>query len=215
MSEYNIYLIISKTNTKFGRLIRRFGGIQYNHASIALDSELSETYSFARQRHSLVLSGKLVRENISRFTLNIATNVDVTIFEIPVTEEQHKEVKKLIDEIYNDREYLYNLFSVLTYPLTKGLSVYKAFTCNEFAMYILKILGHEITKPLYQYKPDDLLEILSDKIYYQGNLLEYVTEKTAETDYFDGMRLVDIRDSFFCISKLLYRTVTLKKNQLY
>lgn len=215
MSEKSIYLIISKTNTKFGRLIRKFGGIQYNHASIALDSELSEIYSFARQRHSLVLTGKLVRENISRFTLNIATNVDVTIFEVPVTNEQYEEVKKLISDIYNDKDYLYNLFSVLTYPLTKGLSVYKAFTCNEFAMYILKLLGHELKKPLYQYKPDDLLNMLSDKIFYQGNLLEYVVEKTAETDYFDGMKLVDIRESFLCISKLLFRTLTLKKNHLY
>lgn len=215
MSDKNIYIIISKTNTRFGKMIRAFGGIKYNHASIALDRELSEIYSFARQRHSLVLSGKLVRENISRFTLNIATTVDATIFEVPVTNEQYIKVRKLIEEIYNDREYLYNLFSVLTYPLTKGLSVYKAFTCNEFAMYVLKILGHEVKKPLYQYKPDDLLDILSDRIYYQGNLLEYVKEQTSVTDYFDGIRVCDIKESIMCISKLLFRTLTLKKNNLY
>lgn len=211
----SIYILISQTNTRFGKLIRKFGKIQYNHASIALDSELSEIYSFARQRHSLVLTGKLVKENISRFTLNRATNIDATIFEVPVTEEQYDEIKALIEEIYNDKEYLYNLFSVLTYPLTKGLSVYKAFTCNEFAMYVLKLLGHEVQKPLYQYKPDDLLEILGDKIYYQGNLLEYVKEKKVKTDYFDGIRMIDIHDSIMCISKLLFRTITLKKNNLY
>lgn len=211
----SIYILISQTNTRFGKLIRKFGKIQYNHASIALDSELSEIYSFARQRHSLVLTGKLVKENISRFTLNRATNIDATIFEVPVTEEQYDEIKALIEEIYNDKEYLYNLFSVLTYPLTKGLSVYKAFTCNEFAMYVLKLLGHEVQKPLYQYKPDDLLEILGDRIYYQGNLLEYVKEKKVKTDYFDGIRMIDIHDSIMCISKLLFRTITLKKNQLY
>lgn len=211
----SIYILISQTNTRFGKLIRKFGKIQYNHASIALDSELSEIYSFARQRHSLVLTGKLVKENISRFTLNRATNINATIFEVPVTEEQYDEIKVLIEEIYNDKEYLYNLFSVLTYPLTKGLSVYKAFTCNEFAMYVLKLLGHEVQKPLYQYKPDDLLEILGDKIYYQGNLLEYVKEKKVKTDYFDGIRMIDIHDSIMCISKLLFRTITLKKNNLY
>lgn len=211
----SIYILISQTNTRFGKIIRKFGKIQYNHASIALDSELSEIYSFARQRHSLVLTGKLVKENISRFTLNRATNIDATIFEVPVTEEQYDEIKALIEEIYNDKEYLYNLFSVLTYPLTKGLSVYKAFTCNEFAMYVLKLLGHEVQKPLYQYKPDDLLEILGDRIYYQGNLLEYVKEKKVKTDYFDGIRMIDIHDSIMCISKLLFRTITLKKNNLY
>ena len=82
-------------------------------------------------------------------------------------------------------------------------------------MYVLKLLGHEVQKPLYQYKPDDLLEILGDKIYYQGNLLEYVKEKKVKTDYFDGIRMIDIHDSIMCISKLLFRTITLKKNNLY
>lgn len=215
MSDKNIYIILSRTNTKFAKVIRAFGNIKYNHASIALDEGLNEIYGFARQRHAVVLTGKLMRENISRFTLNATKYVDSSVFKIPVTEEQYAEIKRRIEVIYNDGDYLYNLFSVLTYPITKGLSVYKAFTCNEFVLYILKYIGIEVDRPLCEYKPDDLLSILNDKLHFQGNLLEYVEEKTATTDYFEGFRASDLKESAVCLSKLLFRTVTLKKNELY
>ena len=125
----NIYIVISKTCTNFGKTIRTVGRVRYNHASIALDEGLRELYSFGRQKHAALLTGKLVRENISRFTLDKVSNVDITVFKVPVTDEQYDDLTEFIRTVYEDREYLYNLFSVLTYPLTKGLSVYKAFTC--------------------------------------------------------------------------------------
>lgn len=211
----NVYIVVSSTYTKFGKTIRIFGKIRYNHASMALDPGLQEMYSFGRQKHNVLLTGKLVKENISRFTLDRVSNVDVTIFEIPVTDKQYENLKNCIRSVYEDKDYLYNLFSVLTYPLTKGLSVYKAFTCIEFIMYLLTLGGMEFDKPLYEYKPDDLLEILHDKIIYEGNLLEYVKEKKANTDYFDRLSVPDVKDSAVCLSKLILRTVTLRKNELY
>lgn len=211
----NLYIVISSTYTYFGRTIRTFGRIRYNHASIALDEGLNEIYSFGRQKHTALLTGKLVRENITRFTLNKTSHVDVTVFKIPVSEEKYNEIVDTIHTVYNDREYLYNLFSVLTYPLTKGLSVYKAFTCIEFIMYLLTKTGMDFDKPLYVYKPDDLLEMFKDNILYQGNLLEYVDHEKVKTDYFDPMSVPDYKESAICLSKLLVRTVTLRKNELY
>lgn len=211
----SVYIVISSTYTYFGKTIRTFGKIRYNHASIALDEGLHEIYSFGRQKHTALLTGKLVRENISRFTLNKESNVDVTIFKIPVSEEQYDDLVAFIHSVYNDREYLYNLFSVLTYPLTKGLSVYKAFTCIEFIMYLLTRVGKEFDKPLYVYKPDDLLTLLESELMYQGNLLEYVEEKKAVTNYFDRLSIPEYKESAVCLSKLLARTVTLRKNELY
>ena len=211
----NIYVVVSSTYTYFGKTIRMFGKIRYNHASIALDDKLQEIYSFGRQKHAALLTGKLVKENISRFTLDKESNVDVTIFKIPVTEEQYRDIRDFIHAVHEDREYLYNLFSVLTYPLTKGLSVYKAFTCIEFIMYLLTRVGMEFGRPLYEYKPDDLLELLRDDILFQGNLLEYVNEKKTVTNYFDRLSVPEYKESAVCLSKLLARTVTLRKNELY
>ena len=211
----NIYIVLSSTYTYFGRTIRAVGRIRYNHASISLDEGLQEMYGFGRQKHTALLTGKLVRENISRFTLNKVSNVDVTVFKIPVSDEKYDDVVKVIHAVHDDREYLYNLFSVLTYPLTKGLSVYKAFTCIEFIMYLLSRTGIEFDKPLYEYKPDDLLTIFEDNICYQGNLLEYADHKKVITDYFEPMSVPEYKDSAICLSKLLARTVMLRKNELY
>lgn len=211
----SIYIIISKTHTNFAKVIRTFGKVRYNHASVCLDRELKEIYSFGRQKHKALFTGKLVRENVSRFTLNKASNVDITIFKIPVSDEQYYNVKEIIETVYNDREYMYNLFSVLTYPLTGGISVYKAFTCIEFIMFLLVKCGYSFDRPLYEYKPDDLLGILSEHIFYQGNMLDCVKEKSVITDYFDDMSLNEYRESAVCLSKLVTRTVMMKKNNLY
>ena len=189
MTKY-IYVIISSTYTNFARTIRTVGRVKYNHASISLDEGLHDIYGFGRQKHAALFTGKLVKENISRFTLDKVQNVDVSIFRIPVTEKQYDDISEFIKCVYEDREYMYNLFSVLTYPLTKGFSVYKAFTCIEFIMYLLTRIGMEFDKPLYAYKPDDLLELLGDDLFYQGNLLEYVNEKKAVTNYFDRMSVL-------------------------
>lgn len=214
MTKY-VYVVISKTYTNFARTIRAVGGIKYNHASIALDEGLQELYGFGRQKHAALFTGKLVKENISRFTLDKVQNVDVAIFKIPVTEEQYDDIAGFIRLVHEDREYMYNLFSVLTYPLTKGLSVYKAFTCIEFIMYLLTRLGMEFEKPLYAYKPDALMNLLEDDLLYQGNLLDYVCEKKAITNYFDRMSVPEYKDNAIGLSKILARTLTLRKNELY
>lgn len=48
----NLYLMVSKTPTRFGYMIRKVGRIRYNHSAIALDENLQALYSFARLQHN-------------------------------------------------------------------------------------------------------------------------------------------------------------------
>lgn len=211
----NIYIVISKTPTGIGKLIRKVAKVKYNHASMSFDSDLHEIYAFARQKYTVLLTAKLVKENISRFTLDKVDTIDTTIFKIPVSDEVYMDVRRTVNQISYDPEYIYNYSSLITYPITKGISVYKAFTCIEFVMFILTQLGYTFDKPLCTYKPDDLLKILEDKIYYQGNLVEYVEEKKVESDFFDKANIPDVKNSFISLYRLLYRTLGFRKNQLY
>ncbi|MGN0585389.1 MAG: hypothetical protein ACI4JD_08040, partial [Ruminococcus sp.] len=97
----------------------------------------------------------MIKESMIRYTLNKTDTVDVVIFRIPVTEKQYTMVQNIICDVKNDKEYIYNLISVLTYPITNGLSIYKAFSCIEFVMYVLQKIGFEISNPICSYKPDD------------------------------------------------------------
>lgn len=202
----SIYIMISQTNTRFAGLVRKFGRTHYNHAAVALDEELDQLYAFARPKHKAVLLARLVRENVHRYTLGKEQTVNVVIFKLDVTERQYLWVKNTIEQIYGDREYIYNLLSVLSYPLSKGFSTYKAFSCIEFAMFILKALSYDVTKPLYRYKPDDLLPLLYENICFQGDILEYKEDDGYDHEYFSPWTFHLFRESVVTLLWLFMRT---------
>lgn len=51
-----LYVMVSRTDTGFARLIRRFTGCYYNHAAISFDCDLRQLYSFARRAYDLPLT---------------------------------------------------------------------------------------------------------------------------------------------------------------
>jgi hypothetical protein len=207
MGERCVYLMISRTPTRFGSVLRRVGHIQYNHAAIALDRELNELYSFARLQHSAFLVGGLVQETVGRYTLGGQVPVEIVLFRLPVSEQQYDWVEQTIARIRADHDYQYNLFSVISYPLTKGFSTYKAYSCIEFVMYLLSNIGIQTDRPLHCYKPDDLLALLPHRIAYQGELTEYKPDDGCWGDYFESVNFRMARDSAAAIGILLVRLV--------
>ena len=76
-----------------------------------------------------------------------------------------------------DGGYIYNVWSVFTYPLTRGLPAYKAQTCSEFTAGILRIAGLRLDRPDCRYHPEDFTHLLEG--------LEAVSDthlQTAEAD---------------------------------
>ncbi len=206
MNEKNIYLVISRTQTKFARCIRYFGDVKYNHSAIGLDKELKELYAFSRPQHRAIFLGHLVRETLDRYTLKKECSVPVIIFKIPVTETQHQNISDYIHDIACDPEYMYNLFSVLTYPLTQGFSTYKTFNCTEFAAHVLKKLDYPLDQPAYRYKPDDFLDILKDNIVFDGDLREYMLCTDTDAQYFKFMNPKMMCKNFFAMLRIIGRT---------
>ncbi len=202
-----VYLMISRTPTRFGSVLRRLGGIRYNHAAISLDPQLDRLYAFARRQHNACLVGGLVHESVSRYTLGGHEPVNVVIFRVPVTEQQFCWVEQTIERIGADHEYKYNLFSVVSYPLTGGFQTYKAYSCIEFVMYILSHLGYRLDRPLYRYKPDDLLTQFSFQTCYIGELTAYRPDDGDWGNYFDAMSLHLAKESVVTIGVLLVRLI--------
>lgn len=176
--------MLSSTGTKFAGCLRKVGKLQYNHASISLDAELTKLYAFARPQHNGVFCGKLVHETLERYTLNQDGDVPVVVLKVPCTQEQYAWVEETVHRIEADADYMYNLFSVLSYPLTKGFKTYKAFTCVEFISYLLSELGYPFEQPFYRYKPDDLLDVLGDCVVYQGDVRGCMQDMQGVEPYF-------------------------------
>ncbi len=206
MNQTNIYVLISRTQTNFARCIRALGKVQYNHSSVALDENFEKLYAFSRPQHRSIFLGRLVRETLDRYLLNKNFAIPVVVFKIPVSTEKYDEIRAYMNEIMGDNEYMYNLFSVMTYPITHGFSVYKTFNCTEFAAYILQKIGLELKKPLHQYKPDDFLTILAPYNFYEGDLKEYMVCKDLDAQYFEPYNWNLIKRNFIGLLRIFRRT---------
>lgn len=208
----HIYLMVSKTPTRFGVMLRKVGGIRYNHSAIAFDQELHELFSFARPQHNSLFTARVVLETLPRYTLKKETYVDVAILKIPVTNAQYTKAREIVNELYGDEEYLYNLFSVLTYPVTKGFATYQSYTCVEFVIHVLTKIGFEFDAPCYYYKPDDLYNIFKEYVYFEGNLLDYCSNNDIDDAYFAPMSFELAKKNAKCFGKIVGRSLFYREN---
>ncbi|USK36883.1 hypothetical protein LIS77_13090 [Cytobacillus firmus] len=62
MSNQKIYILLTDTGTLFTRLIKLYTKKPYNHASISIDPELKEVYSFGRKTAKNPFIGGFVKE---------------------------------------------------------------------------------------------------------------------------------------------------------
>lgn len=205
----NIYIVLSQTMTKFGRAIRRVGGLKFNHTAIVLDDDFENWFSFARKHHCAVLTGGLVKESIQRYTLKRNCLIESRVFCIPVTDEQYDRLVYQIKRIAADKEYIYNLFSVLTYPMLRGLNTYKAFTCAEFVAFLLTDAGIMELEERHRCTPDRLGRILEKYQVYSGDLVDYVSAKAENEEvtqeYFSSFSRVDLKESVVNVFRLFSR----------
>lgn len=209
---YNIYVVISETPTEFGRLIRKFAKLRYNHASIAFEEELRHLYSFGRHQYKNPLNAGIIREYPERFTLCRFSRINVRIYKIPVTKEQYTQGKRRILEIKHDPDgYLYNLLSVISYPFFKGFHTYKAYSCAEFVAHMLRHMDiiRDPSRLSCEYTPEEIGECINDYLFFEGNLLEYWTGAPSVTHDFFGNPGYTRTATTSCLLplKLLYRKI--------
>lgn len=198
--------MISRTPTRFAACIRRVGGLRYNHAAVGLDAGLRRLYAFARPQHHAVLQGRLVRESLDRYTLRQPVTVPVVVFRLTVSEQQYRWVQQTIARIQSDPGYLYNLVSVLTYPLFRGLTMEKSFSCMEFVVYVLKQLGYPLRRPCCRYRPDDLIRLLPDCIVYEGDVRGCVRSDYCDDQYFKPLSGGMVVGNIWGMLRVLART---------
>lgn len=202
-----IYIVLSRTETGFARTLRSVGHLNYNHSAISLDKDLRELYSFARSEQYGWLTARLVHETTDRYLVNAKNDIPIRVYRIPVTQQQHDWVRKTIYDIMADPKYIYNLLSVLTYPLFGGFSTYKAFSCSEFVAYVLHHLGYRLSKPQSRYRPDDLQPLLEEYLCYDGKLLEFSSVRTTSDTYFRPFTMQLLNASVLAVLILLRRLV--------
>jgi hypothetical protein len=182
MGKY-IYVVISRTPTFTGKMVRMLLKSKYNHASISLDENLSQMYSFCRFSITNPLIGGIVRESAFTLSLGLDEDVPIKVYRIPITTPKYKLVKKFIEDTYNDSErYYYNMLQAIGVIFNKKHALYKTYICSEFVIEALMHGGIKLTSAeSYEITPSDICGIMGEYIFYPGNLKDYPFRQKVKT----------------------------------
>ncbi len=209
-----VYVILTRTLTRSGKVIRKISGNDYNHASLALDKDLNEIYSFARFHYQNPIVGGFVRENVETLSLGREETVPVKIFRIPITFKQYQKLQQNIEYFKkNEKQYMYNLLDLLLFTTGISFPIRDSYICTEFVSTILK--ESEIKKDKLKDQritPSKMIKAFQKYEYYTGSLQDYVETVEHEefkSDYLNRENIfLVIGKSIKQIGKLLYRKMT-------
>lgn len=173
---YHLYVVVSQTHTRIGKVIRRVTRCPFSHSSLSLSPDLTQMYSFARYRLQNPWKAGFVKETPARLTLQGEEETYVRIYRIPVDYEQYRAAARVIWRIQNDEEeHIYNTFAPLFAPFGRELTAYKAEICSQFVAQCLKeagVLRAELADKRVVL-PRDLAAAYADLLYYEGPLERY------------------------------------------
>src|SRR3954452_16980179 len=138
MRSRNIYILLTDTGTWFSRLIKLYTKAPYNHASISLDDNLEELYSFGRKVYYNPLSAGFIKEELNQGVFLYKKNTKCILYKVAISENQYEEIFQKIDQFKCfPQHYRYNLLGVMGIALNKRIVRENAFTCSQFVASVL------------------------------------------------------------------------------
>lgn len=172
MSNQKIYILLTDTGTLFTRLIKLYTKKPYNHASISIDPELKNVYSFGRKTAKNPFIGGFVKENLRG---EFFTDSKCTVISCSVTVAQLNKLKALINKIESEKDdYSYNLLGLFAIMFNKQLSRKNTFFCSQFVATVLQRCEIvKFNKPPSLVMPHELMEKEDFIVVFQGSLTEY------------------------------------------
>jgi hypothetical protein len=181
MSNRNIYILLTDTGTWFSRLIKLYTKAPYNHASISLDDNLEELYSFGRKVYYNPLSAGFIKEDLNQGVFLYKKNTKCILYKIAISENQYEEIFQKIDQFKCfPQHYRYNLLGVMGIALNKRIVRENAFTCSQFVASVLTASGiYAFEKYTELITPEDITKIPQLQFIYEGKLSDYQQDKTT------------------------------------
>lgn len=183
MAETNyLYLMLSRTDTGVGRVIRTISRYRYNHVALSLDPSLRNWVSFARYARDIPLYGGFVREPVERY-LASGFDTEVRIFRLEIPEETAQKLAALFTRAGSrDRQLIYNLFDAAAAAFGGRLNIPNAYTCLSFACRVLDVNFRSIR---------EMDAYLAPHLYYEGSLSGLVPDSGCRDDvYFTDLGLI-------------------------
>lgn len=172
-----IYIVLAHTGTILSRIIKMRTGAEYTHSSIALDKNLEQMYSFGRKYSYIAFIGGFVREGASFGTYKRFYKTEISVLEIPVTDEQYLKVYEHIEYIKkHKKEYRFNILGLFLAGFNKKLQFNKTYYCAEFVKKMLEVAEIDTSELPDVIKPENFKNLSNAKLIYKGKLKKYKAE---------------------------------------
>jgi len=177
-----LYLMVSRTDTQIGRIIRVFSRYPYNHVSLSIDPTLREWVSFGRFRRDTPLYAGFIRETVERYLSNDG-DTPIRLFRLEISPHKYLRLQQLFARAgYGDTKLIYNLYDAVASSIHLKIPISGAYTCLSFANYVLGSRYMTIR---------DLCEDLRPHMIYEGPLSSLVPDTGKRTDrYFEGLGIL-------------------------
>ena len=156
---HTMTIVVSRTGTVMGKVIRIFTKGYYNHCSIAFDRNYDIFYTFARKYKLFWVTGCFTTETIDR--LMTGNELIAKAYEIEITDKEYEDIQEYIKELskgYN----IYNYIGAILILFNLNFKTRKYHICSTFVAYILEKYVNEVTldKEYYLYKPMDIYQFM-------------------------------------------------------
>ena len=133
----NLYVILSRTTTGAGKIIRAFTRNYYNHVSLSLHEDLSGIVSFARFHIDVPLHAGYVAEPAERFLYN-GGPIPIRVFRVEIPDEKARRLAEFFKRTdSSDNGLLYNYFGALLTMFRIPCRIPGAYTCLSFVSTVL------------------------------------------------------------------------------
>ncbi len=176
-----LYLMLSQTPSRMGRMIRRVTRYPYNHISLTLDPSMTHWVSFARYTRNMPFYGGFIQESAERY-LSSGKGIHVRIFRLEIPQWKHQRLEALFSRAGRDPRLVYNLFEAVATVFGRKLRIPNAYTCLSFAG---TVLGHPCRTL------QDMDRFLTPWLFFEGELAAIVPDSGCREDrYFADLSLV-------------------------
>ncbi|WP_414838973.1 hypothetical protein [Carnobacterium sp. TMP28] len=174
-----IYLVLTDTNTILSKTIKFYTKAEYNHASLALDSSLTDMYSFGRKRPNNPFIAGFIQEDLTR---EYFIRAQCKILSCDVTPDQYTLLTNLIGYYEQTKNlYHYNLMGLVTLALNIDFVRDDVFFCSQFVATLLsdsKI--YDFQKEMHFITPQDLEVLPIFESIYTGSLYGYLATTQSQ-----------------------------------
>lgn len=169
-----VYLFLTRTGTRVADVIGAITGDRFAHASVSLDRELHELYSFARRGIHNPLRSGFEKEDIHRGIFAIFGDCYCHLYRIPVKDEVYDYMETTLHEMFRHKyDYRYNFLGLFSCAFGIPANRRSRYTCSQFVASILQESGAVVLpKNRGLMKPDDLAGLREAELIYEGRIAD-------------------------------------------